>query len=330
MNVPAPPNRETAPAWPASRIPRFGVQIPQQDVPYSKLLEFAREAEDLGYDTAWVFDHFFPIVGSPEGPCLEGWSVLSALAALTKRIRLGVLVTGNTYRHPSALAQMGATVDIISGGRLEFGLGAAWFGLEHQALGIPFPSTRERLERLEEALQLIRLLWTRDKVDFNGKHYQLRGALCNPKPVQKPHPPIMVGGGGERRTLRTVARHANLWNAFGLPETFRRKIAVLREHCEAEGRNPDDIEKSVLVMSHMSDDPRALEKGVKETAKRLGRAEEEVRKGMLLGDADAVAKRVREYHDAGVTHIILCLLPLFDLPSLRRFAKEVIPKFRNG
>ena len=328
MNV---ANGESAPAWPASRVPRFGVQIPQQDVSYQEIVDITQEAEELGYDTVWVFDHFFPIIGSPEGPCLEGWSVLSGLAAVTKRVRLGMLVSGNTYRHPSVLAKIGATVDIISGGRLEFGLGAAWFELEHRALGIPFPATRERLERMEEALQLTRLFWTQDKVDYDGKYYQLRGALCNPKPVQKPHPPIMIGGGGERRTLRSVARHADLWNTFGSPEVFRRKITVLREHCEAEGRNPDDIEKSVLIITHIGDDPRSVDRAVKETAKRIQNPNEaEARKGMLAGDPEAVAHRVREYHDAGVTHMILGLLPDFDLPSFRRFAKEVIPKFRKA
>lgn len=317
------------PAWPGSRAPRFGVQIPPQDISYEKVVEIAREAEELGYDTVWLFDHFFPIIGDPQGPCLEGWTVLSALAALTKRVRLGVLVTGNTYRHPSVLAKMGATVDIISGGRLEFGLGAGWFEMEHRALGVPFPPTRERLERLEEALRLIRLLWTQDKVDFDGRHYRLRGAVCNPKPVQKPHPPIMVGGGGERRTLRSVALHADLWNTFGPPELFRRKVSILRRHCEAEGRDPDEIEKSVLCITHVSEDPRSVERVIQETAKRMSNPNrEQVQKGMLLGDPEAVADRVREYHEAGVTHIILSLLPHFDLPSFRRFAREVMPRFR--
>ena len=325
MNAPGPKDL-------AVRAPRFSVQIPQQDIPYPELVDIALEAEDLGYDSVWVFDHFFPIIGSPEGPCMDGWTVLAALAALTQRVRLGVLVSGVTYRHPSVLAKMATTIDIISGGRLDFGLGGAWFDLEHRALGIPFPGIRERLERLEEALQLTRLLWTRGtegKVDFEGKHYQLREAPCNPAPVQKPHPPIMVGGGGEKRTLRSVARHANLWNTFGTPEVLRRKLSILREHCEAEGRNPDDIESSVLLATYLSEDSRSVERVVKETAAKMGRSEEEARQAMLVGDPDAVTDRIREYHDAGVTHIFFGCVPVWDRPSLRRFAAEVIPRFRD-
>ncbi len=326
-----PPPTGPAPAWPASRVPRFSVQIPQQDVSYHEILDTALEAEELGYDGVWLFDHFFPIMGKPEGPCLEGWTALSALAALTKRVRLGILVSGNTYRHPSLLAKMAATLDIISAGRLEFGLGGAWFELEHNALGLPFPPVRERLDRLEEALQLIRLLWTegtRGKADFEGRHYQLKGAICNPGPVQRPYPPIMIGGGGERRTLRSVARHADLWNTFGPPELFRHKISVLEEHCRAEGRNPDDIEKSVLRFIHVGDDPKDVDRVIERTAKRTGGSEEDLRKTILTGNPDAVAEQVREYHEAGVTHVIFGLLPLWDFPSFRRFAKEVIPRFR--
>lgn len=327
MNVrdPSPPL-----AWPKSRAPRFGIQIPPQDTTWGEVSAIVREAEDLGYDTAWVFDHFFPILSNPEGPCLEGWTLLSGLTTLTSRIRLGVLVTGNTYRHPSLLAQMGATVDIMSGGRLEFGLGAGWFELEHRALGIPFPPRRERLERLEEALRVIRLLWTEDRADFEGRYYSLRRAHCQPRPLQKPYPPIMVGGGGERRTLRSVARHADLWNTFGSPETFRHKISVLREHCKAEGRNPDDIEKSVLIDAYLSKDRRAQEDVLRGMARRRGMTEEEVRRRMLIGDPEAVLEQVGEFHKVGVTHIILCLLPPCDLPSFRRFAREVMPKFRGG
>lgn len=326
-----PPNSGSPSTWPASRVPRFSVQIPQQDASYQEILDIALEAEELGCDCVWLYDHFFPIVGSPEGPCLDGWVVLSALAAQTKKVRLGILVTGNTYRHPSVLAKMATTLDIISGGRLEFGLGGGWFELEHNALGISFPPVRERLDRLEEALQLTRLFWTKGtegKVDFKGKYYQLNEALCNPKPVQIPHPPIMVGGGGERKTLRSVARHADLWNTFGPPDLFRQKISVLEEHCRAEGRNLDDIEKSVLLMIQVNDDPKEADQAIQKTAQRIGWSEEDLRNATLAGNPDAVADRVREYHEAGVTHIIFGMVPHWDLSSFRRFAKEVIPKFR--
>ena len=229
MNAPGPKD-------PAVRAPRFSVQIPQQDIPYPELADIALEAEDLGYDSVWVFDHFFPIVGSPEGPCMDGWTVLAALAALTQRVRLGVLVSGVTYRHPSVLAKMATTIDIISGGRLDFGLGGAWFDLEHRALGIPFPGIRERLERLEEALQLTRLLWTRGtegKVDFEGKHYQLREALCNPAPVQKPHPPHHGRRGGAR-SGRCAASPAT--RICGTPSARRRSFAASSPSCASIAR----------------------------------------------------------------------------------------------
>ncbi len=326
-----PPISESPSAWPASRAPRFSVQIPQQDVSYQEILDIALEAEASGCDCVWLYDHFFPIIGSSEGPCLDGWTALSALAALTKRVRLSILVTGNTYRHPSVLAKMATTVDIISGGRLEYGLGGAWFALEHNALGIPFPPVRERLARLEEALQLTRLFWllgTEEKVDFNGRYYQLKEALCNPSPVQKPHPPIMVGGGGERKTLRSVARHADLWNTFGAPEGFRKKISILKEHCGAEGRNPDDIEKSVLLMIVINDDPKGIDSLIGKTAQRIGWSEEDLRKATLAGSAEAVVERIHEYHEVGVTHIIFGMVPYWDRSSFRRFTREVIPKFR--
>lgn len=324
-----------------SRSPRFSVQIPPQDVSYQQVLDTALEAEKLGYDSVWLFDHFFPIFGSPKGPCLEGWTALSAIAAMTKKVRLGILVSGTTYRHPSVLAKMATTVDIISEGRLEFGLGGSWFEFEHDALGIAFPPVRERLERLEEALQLIRLFWTKGQegqVSYKGTYYQLNEAHCNPGNFQKPHPPIMVGGGGEKRTLRTVARHANLWNTFGTPDMFRHKIKILHEHCKTEGREFTEIEKSVLAMIHVGDDPREADQLVEKTARRISEGAvtapsqetaNDLRQSLISGNADAVTEKIRQYHEVGVSHVIFGMAPHWDFVSFRRFANEVIPKFRS-
>jgi alkanesulfonate monooxygenase SsuD/methylene tetrahydromethanopterin reductase-like flavin-dependent oxidoreductase (luciferase family) len=173
---------------------------------------------------------------------MEGWTLLAALAASTDRIRLGTLVTGVTYRHPSILAAEAVTVDQVSGGRLELAIGAAWFEGEHRELGIPFPSTGERVQRLEEAVQVIRLVMTEDGATFEGRHYCLEGATYHPRPVQQPHPPIWIGAGGERRTIPIAARHADVWHSFGSVDGLRRKAAVLDRAAEAAGRDPASIE----------------------------------------------------------------------------------------
>ena len=226
---------------------RFGIQVPQQNTTWPEMLSLWQEVDTLGYDTAWVFDHFMPIFSDPTGPCLEGWTALSALAMASSRVRIGVMVTGNTYRNPAVLAKMATTVDIISSGRLILGIGAGWFALEHQQYGMTFPSMGGRLQRLDESLEMIKLLWTQDRASFTGRHYQLQDASFNPKPLQKPHPPILVGATGENIALGIVARHAQMWNSFGTPEVFRHKIERLTDHCERIGRDPATIEKSVLL-----------------------------------------------------------------------------------
>jgi F420-dependent oxidoreductase-like protein len=274
---------------------RFGIQIPQQHTTWPEILSLAQEVDDLGYDTLWLFDHFLPISSDPTGPCLEGWTALTALAMATKRARLGLMVTGNTYRHPAVFAKMATTLDIISGGRLILGIGAGWFELEHQQYGIPFHTVRGRLRRLDEALNVIKLLWTEERANFNGEHYQLRDASLNPKPIQRPHPPILVGASGEKSALRIVAKHADMWNSFGGPEEFRRKIGRLEEHCTAIGRDPATIEKSVL-----------------------GDA-------IPIGDA---RRQVEGYFAAGVSHIIYSV-PTRNRDWVGRFAQEIIPAVRE-
>jgi F420-dependent oxidoreductase-like protein len=189
---------------------RFGIQTPQQHGSWQDIVALWREVDTLGFDSAWVFDHFLPIFSDPAGPCLEGWTTLSALAMVTQRVRLGVLVTGNTYRHPAVLAKMATTLDIISQGRLILGLGAGWYELEHTTSGLPFPRVGERLQRLDEALTVLKRLWTEERVTFTGRYYQLRDALLNPRPAQQPHPALLVSASGEQVALGIVARQANL------------------------------------------------------------------------------------------------------------------------
>jgi F420-dependent oxidoreductase-like protein len=295
---------------------RFGIQTPQQNGSWQEIVTLWREVDTLGFDSAWVFDHFLPIFSDPIGPCLEGWTSLSALAMVTQRVRLGVMVTGNTYRHPAVLAKMATTLDIISQGRLILGVGAGWFELEHKTFGLPFPRIRERLQRLDEALTVITRLWTEQRVTFSGRYYQLTDALLNPRPVQQPHPPILVGATGERVALEIVARHADIWNGFGSPEVFARKIAVLTEHCHKLGRDPETIEKSALLQMTVMDDP--------ETAQRVRKDNP----GMLAGSLAEIRQQIERYIAVGVTHIILSLSMPYDYAALRRFATEVVPAFR--
>jgi F420-dependent oxidoreductase-like protein len=275
---------------------RFGIQTPQQNVTWPELLALWEEIDTLDYNTVWAFDHFLPIFSDPTGPCLEGWTTLAALAMATQRTRLGLMVTGNTYRHPAVLAKMATTVDIISGGRLILGLGAGWFELEHHEYGVPFHTIGGRLRRLDEALQIIKLLWTQERANFRGKHFKLKNASFNPKPVQKPHPPILIGASGENIALGIVAQHAQMWNSFGSPEVFRAKISRLNEHCSRIGRNPATIEKSVLVSGMFA-----------------------------LEDA---RREVDAYTAAGVTHLIFSIGPA-ERASMRRFAEEIIPGYRS-
>jgi F420-dependent oxidoreductase-like protein len=226
---------------------RIGLDLAQHQLLWPDLVERVQFAEAAGFDGVWIFDHFTPLYGDPNGPCMEGWTLLAGLAAVTSRIRLGVLVTGITYRHPSILATEAITVDHISRGRLELGLGAAWHQPEHEALGIPFPPLKERAERLEEGVQVIRLLMTKDGASFSGRHYQLAGASYHPKPVQRPHPPIWIGAGGEQLMLPIVARQADAWHAFGSEESMARKSRLLDQLAEKAGRDPKAILRSASL-----------------------------------------------------------------------------------
>lgn len=226
---------------------RFGIDVSQHQLDWPEARTRVRFAEDAGFDGAWVFDHFKPLYGEPTGPCMEGWTLLAALAASTERIRLGALVTGVTYRHPSILAAEAVTVDRVSNGRLELGIGAAWFEQEHRELGIDFPPPRRRAERLEEAVQVLRLLMTSDDVSFEGRHYALRGATYRPRPVQEPHPPIWIGAGGRQLTLPIAGRHADVWHSYGSISDLKAKSAIVDEHARLAGRDPASIERATSL-----------------------------------------------------------------------------------
>ncbi|EME52233.1 LLM class F420-dependent oxidoreductase [Amycolatopsis decaplanina] len=228
---------------------RFAIKTSPQDTVWSDMLAVWQAADEIElFESGWTFDHFYPIFSDSTGPCLEGWVTLTALAQATKRLRLGTLVSGIHYRHPALLANMAATLDIVSGGRLEIGIGAGWNEEESGAYGMELGTIKERSDRFEEACEVLVGLLTQETTTFQGEHYRLTDARCEPKGVQKPHPPICIGGSGEKRTLRTAAKYAQHWNFVGgTPEEFAHKRAVLHRHCADIGRDPGEITLSSHV-----------------------------------------------------------------------------------
>ena len=226
---------------------RYGLKL-SQNATIEQYRAVWRIADEAGFDHCWCMDHFATPGSRDDGPIFEAWALLAAMAAATSRTRVGCAVTGNTYRHPAVLAKAAVTVDHLSGGRLEFGIGAGWAENEHTMLGLPFGTAGDRADRLEEACQVIRSLWTQERASFAGQHYQLTGAVAEPKPVQQPHPPIWIGGAGRRRTLRIAAQYASVWNApGGSPEEVAELSGVLDRHCTDIGRDPSEIRRSVQV-----------------------------------------------------------------------------------
>ncbi len=247
---------------------RFAFKTSPQNTTWADLLAVWRAADDIDvYESGWTFDHFYPIFADPAGPCLEGWTTLTALAQATARLRLGVLVTGIHYRHPAVLANMAAALDVISDGRLELGLGAGWNEQESAAYGIELGTLTERFDRFEEACQVIIGLLSRPTTDFDGKFYQLTAARNEPKGPQRPHPPICIGGSGEKRTLHITARYAQHWNFVGgTPAEFARKRDVLKAHCADIGRNP----KEIMLSAHLRLTAERGQRGLIEDAIALG------------------------------------------------------------
>src|SRR5262245_2545169 len=277
---------------------RWGIKTSQQQTTYDAIVEIWRQADDNpAFEHAWLFDHFAPIYSDIDGPCLEGGTMLAALAAQTSRLRLGLMVAGNTYRHPAVHAHMAATVDIISNGRLDFGVGAGWNEYEHESMGIPLYAPGERIRRLGEACEITRRLWTQHLTDFDGRYYQLKEARCEPKPIQKPYPPFVIGGSGEQLTLRVVAQYADVWHAMPANvEDFRQKVQVLHEHCAAVGRDPQEIELSVQTRINYD-------------------------------DVAATGATLQPLVEAGVTHIVLMLGYPYPEGIVARLVDEVVARF---
>jgi F420-dependent oxidoreductase-like protein len=301
------------------------------------------KAENKGFDSFWVMDHFHQIsvVGKAEEPMLEGWTTISVLAGITTRIKLGTLVTGVIYRYPSVLAKIGATLDVLSKGRLFLGIGASWNEEESLAYGIgessiedgkknglsriSFPSNRERLLRLEEALQIIHKMWTEEPTSsFEGKYYRIHNAYCNPKPIQKPTPPILVGGSGEKMTLKIVAKYADACNLFGSVDTVRKKLDILREHCKSVNRDYDSILKTKLGVVVIDNDGRKAKKRVQQAF--MGMPEAQLREFAIYGTPEVVLNQIRELEDVGIQYLIVDLEPESEIEALEVFADEIIKR----
>jgi F420-dependent oxidoreductase-like protein len=289
---------------------------PNPSQPFADVLELAHHVERSGWDGIWYADHFMPNADDTSTPWPEAWVTLAALGAQVPRLRIGTLVTGNTYRHPAVLAKMAATLDHITGGRVVLGLGAGWQENEHRQYGIPFFTTAERLARLDEACQVIRLLFTETRSRFAGRYYQLDDASLEPKPLQRPLP-LLIGGGGEKVTLRITARHADEWNVWGTPATLRHKMAILDRHCEAVGRDPKSIRRSAVALLFMSDDTAFVERMRARSPQQAS----------IIGSPAEVRAIVEEYRAAGVDELIVPDFTLGPKPqkivTLDRFIHEV-------
>ena len=311
---------------------KFGAVANQGGVTWQELLEFWQEI-DRGdaFDSLWLMDHFVTGFGGTfgsEGPCMEGWTALAALAQSTSRVSLGILVTGNTYRHPAILAKQATTVDQISNGRLIFGLGAAWHEYEHQAFGVRLPPVKERLDRLEEAVHVIKALWTEDRPSFVGEYYSLDKPPYNPPNVQTPHPPFLIGGGGEKRTLRIVAQYADIANVMGTPDEVKHKFAVLDEHCAKLGRDPKSIRRTIQAPLFLNEDPGFRERVLQGFAAARGGTPEEAAEALLIGGPDEVIEKIKRYEAAGVEEMYVALWPRFFPAVAQRFIAEVLPAFK--
>jgi F420-dependent oxidoreductase-like protein len=285
---------------------KIGLQIPNFTWPggpakiASTLSAIARGAEDAGFYSVWLMDHFFQIsmVGPPDQDMLEGYNGLGYLAAVTHKVKLGTMVTGVVYRYPGILVKTVTTLDVLCGGRAYLGIGAAWNEAEARGLGVPFPPIGVRFEQLEEALQIAKQMWSPNNGAYHGKHYQLQETLCVPQPLSRPHPPILIAGGGEKKTLRLVAQYADACNVYGPVETVRAKLAVLKGHCDALGRDYASIEKTTLGS---------------------------VEVGPGKSSASEVIAQCKALADLGVQHALFNMPNVHEMKPLEIFGKEIIP-----
>ena len=286
---------------------------------YETMTCVAQTAEECGYASIWLVDHFHTTPQPSQEVTFEAWTTTAALARDTKRVRIGQMVTCNSYRNPALLAKMASTVDVLSHGRLNFGIGAGWYEHEYRAYGYEYPEAPERLRQLREAVQVILAMWTQEEATFEGKYYQVRGAINQPRGVQEPHIPLLIGGSGEKITLKMVAQYANACNVGDSPATMKQKLAVLKEHCEMVGRDYESIHRTSTTLCLMAD--------TDEQARALLPPERKARLGdrvntALIGSPETIRQRLAAYEAAGVQELVLRFLDGTNLEALRRFASE--------
>lgn len=314
-------------------VVKFGVQIWQEDFDLNGIKNAFIEAEKLGFESAWIYDHFYPMSKITSDYMLEAWTLLPQLAIVTNNLRLGVLVTCNSYRHPSILAKIATTVDLISRGRLEFGIGAGWFEEEYDAYGIPFPSPKTRLEQMEGGIELMKRIWTQEKANFNGKYYSIKDLVAHPKPIQKPYPPIMIGGKGDF-LLKIAAKYADNVNLVNCtPEEYGQRLSVLKNHCLKIGRDYDEITKSWHGQIIIEEREKAKELAHKfkqeSSIKSVQETDFEVFLGkMILGTTEDCVERIQSYIDAGTEYIIPHFPFSDDLKAHRIFIDEIVSAFQ--
>ena len=291
---------------------------------WQKAVETAQLAEELGYDSVWLYDHFHNVPSPANETVFECWTTMAAISQVTSRVRLGQMVGCNSYRSPGLLAKITSTVDVISGGRLDWGIGAGWYEHEYQGYGYEFPAPKIRIGMLKETVEIVRSMWTEAETNYDGTYYQLAGAQCDPKPLQFPHPPIWIGGGGEQLTLRVVARYGDRSNFAGSLENFAHKCEVLKNHCRVVGRDYDEIKKTMCGDLLLVENESELEG----CSSPLGQPVEEWRKTNFVGTPDQVAEKMQGYLDLGCTGFIPWHADYPDHRSLRLFAEKVMPNFR--
>jgi F420-dependent oxidoreductase-like protein len=304
--------------------------IPDPAAKWARCRDTAILAEALGYDSVWVYDHVHNVPSPAHEAVFECWTVMAALAEATSRIRLGQMVSCTSYRNPTLTAKITSSIDVISGGRLEWGVGAGWYEGEYRAYGYDFPPAKERIGMLREAVEIVTAMWREPDTTYRGRHYTVEGAQCDPKPLQQPRPPVWIGGAGEQLTLRVVARLADKANFGGKPHEWSHKRDVLRRHCAEVGRDPDEIELTwspeVFVRESEAEIRALVAAG--QAGSKYGEPFDSYAAGNLIGTPEQVAERNRAYDDLGCTYFVPWCADYPDDTTLRLFAEQVVPELR--
>ena len=305
----------------------FGVVLRQQKIEFSEIRDAAELCDELGYHSVWFYDHMLG-QGGLDLDIYEAWTLMSALSTVTTKVKLGAMVLCSAFRPPSLLAKMASTLDVVSDGRLEFAIGGGWFEPEFRAYGYDFPDTRARIEELSESVSIIKSMWTEEKPSFSGKYHRIDDAYCNPKPVQKPHPPVIIGGSGERYLLRVVAELADEWNCPASSALeYERKIAALKKHCSDNGRDPSEIRISQQTVCVLGESESEIAVKLEKAQRRYGFFGDIGKLG-IVGTPEECISKIRENEKKGITKYTIFFSDVMNPETLRLFAEEVMPAFK--